>query len=67
MFCKNSVNWLYKLDESYSWDSGRHLDEDLIFRDKSGAVRLVIERDGRITVTRGTAQSLAPLLPQQPG
>ena len=55
MFCKNSVRWLYRLDESYSWESGRRLEEDLAFRDKTGAVRLVIEREGRITVTRGYA------------
>ena len=29
--------------------------EDLIFRDKTGVVRLVIEQGGRITVTRGYA------------
>ena len=55
MFCKDSVNWLYKLEESYSWDSGHRLEEDLVFRDKMGAVRLVVEREGRITVTRGYA------------
>lgn len=55
MFCKNSVRWLYRLEESYSWESGHRLEEDLVFRDKSGAVRLVIERGGRITVTRGYA------------
>ena len=55
MFCKNSVRWLYRLEQSYSWDSGHSLPEDLVFRDKISEVRLVIERDGRITVTRGYA------------
>jgi hypothetical protein len=55
VFCKNSVRWLYRLEESYSWESGHRLEEDVVFLDKSGAVRLVIERGGRITVTRGYA------------
>jgi hypothetical protein len=53
MFCTNSVRWVYRLEQSYSWNSGRGIPEDLVFRDKTGAVRLVVERDGRITVTRG--------------
>lgn len=55
MFCTNSVRWLYRLEQSYSWNSGHDIPEDLVFRDKTGAVRLVVERDGRITVTRGYA------------
>lgn len=53
MLCKSGVSWLYKLDRSYSWDSGRPIPTDLAFRDKKGKVRLVIETSGRITVMRG--------------
>lgn len=55
MFCRNSVRWVYRLEQSYSWNSGHGIPEDLVFRDKTSAVRLIIERDGRITVTRGYA------------
>lgn len=55
MFCTNSVRWLYRLERSYSWNSEHGIPEDLVFRDKTGVVRLVVERDGRITVTRGYA------------
>lgn len=53
MLCKNSVRWLYRLDRSYSWDSGHQVPKDLVFRDKDGTVRLVVETTGRITVMRG--------------
>ena len=53
MFCKNSVKWLYRLDRNYSWESGYNIPEDRIFLDSSGKVRLVLEKGGLITVTRG--------------
>jgi len=53
MFCENSVRWLYRLEANFSWDSGLSLDQDYAFKDKTGVVRLVLEQDGRITVTRG--------------
>lgn len=53
MFCKNSVRWLYKLDRNFSWDSGQPVPQDLFFRDKTGVIRLIVEKDGRITVTEG--------------
>jgi len=53
MFCKDSVAWLYRLERSYSWDSGLRVPQDLVFRDKDGTVRLVVETSGRITVMRG--------------
>lgn len=53
--CKNSVRWLYRLERSFTWDSKHPIPEDLVFRDKTGVVRLIIEEGGRITVTRGYA------------
>ncbi len=53
--CKNSVRWLYKLERNFTWDSKHAIPEDLIFLDKTGVVRLIIEQGGRITVTRGYA------------
>ncbi len=51
--CKNRVKWLYRSDANFSWASGYEIEEDRIFFDSSGRVRLIIESGGRITVTRG--------------
>lgn len=53
--CKNSVKWLYRSNENYSWESGFDIPEDRFFLDSSGKVRLILEVGGRITVTRGYA------------
>jgi len=53
VLCKNAVSWLYRLERSYSWDSRHQVPRDLVFRDASGSVRLVVETSGRITVMRG--------------
>ncbi len=53
--CKKSVRWLYKIDENFSWESGHQVPEDLVFRDKTGKVRLLVEKSGCITVTKGYA------------
>ncbi len=55
MWCSNSVRWLYRLDQNFTWDSRHPVPEDLVFRDRTGAVRLIIEAGGKITVTRGYA------------
>ena len=55
MACETGVPWLYKLDANYTWGSGHPVPHDLVFRDEGGNVRLIIESDGRITVTRGYA------------
>jgi len=53
--CKNGVRWLYKLDQDFSWHSGHSIPDTLSFKDKDGKVRLIIEKDGKITVTKGYA------------
>ncbi len=55
MWCRNTVRWLYRLDDNFKWDSEHSISEDLVFRDKTGRVRLIIEKGGIITVTRGFA------------
>jgi hypothetical protein len=55
MACKNSVRWLYRLERNFTWESGHAISQDLVFRDKNGTVRLIIEAGGRITVTEGYA------------
>jgi hypothetical protein len=51
--CRNGVSWLYRAEKSFIWDSGLEVDEDRVFLDAAGKVRLIIETTGRITVTRG--------------
>ncbi len=53
--CKNSVRWLYRLEQSFTWHSKHPIPEDLVFRDKTGAVRLILEECGRLIVTRDYA------------
>ena len=54
-FCENSVRWLYVLDQHFTWESGLEIKEDVAFKDKTGVVRLVLEKGGRFTVMRGYA------------
>jgi len=49
------AKWLYRLDASYAWTSPFAFDADRAFADSTGRVRLVLERGGTITVTRGYA------------
>jgi hypothetical protein len=55
MFCKNSVTWLYRVDEPFTWDSGLSIGADQYFKDVAGVVRLVLHAGGRITVMAGYA------------
>jgi hypothetical protein len=55
MLCKDTVRWLYRLDRNFTWQSGLKVSEDFVFYDGKGKVRLIIETDGRLTVTRGYA------------
>src|SRR5881296_2310780 len=50
--CKNSEPWVFTLPEDFSWDSGFTVPGEWEFRDKTGAVRLILRQSGRITVTR---------------
>ncbi|MBP6565269.1 MAG: DUF1353 domain-containing protein, partial [Burkholderiales bacterium] len=47
------AKWLYRLSANYEWTSPFALDADYAFADSAGRVRLVLERNGAITVTRG--------------
>ena len=55
MACKDTVRWLYRLDDDVTWPSPFRIDRDAAFQDSSGRTRLVITTDGRITVTKGYA------------
>lgn len=55
MSSRNCVRWLYKLTDNYSYESGLPIAEDRVFHDRDGTVRLIYEREGRITITRGYA------------
>jgi hypothetical protein len=51
--CKNAVDWRYRLEENYTWESRHPFERDLVFRDKNGAVRFLVSRSGTLTITRG--------------
>jgi len=53
--CRNGVRWVFRLERSYSWESHHAVPEDMLFFDRAGKLRLIVERTGRITVTRGYA------------
>lgn len=53
--CKNAVSWLYKSETSFTWDSNFPIPDDRVFLDENGKVRLIIEKSGRMTVTRSYA------------
>jgi hypothetical protein len=53
--CQNSVQWVFELEEDYSWESGFTFADDFAFKDKIGIVRLILFRNGKITVTKGYA------------
>jgi hypothetical protein len=55
MLCRKGVRWVYRLERNYSWESSHRLPEDFFFRDGQGKVRLIIEKEGTITVTAGYA------------
>ncbi len=55
MLCRKGVRWVYRLERNYSWESSHRLPEDFVFRDGQGKVRLIIEKEGTITVTAGYA------------
>ena len=39
MFCEDSVRWLYRLEDNFSWESGLSISQDYAFKDKTGVVR----------------------------
>ena len=55
MLSTDCVTWLYRLDANFVWESGWSISEDRYFLDSTETVRLIIEKGGRITVTRGYA------------
>lgn len=55
MWSNNCAPWLYRLERNFKWESRHRIPEDLVFLDKTGKVRLIFERSGVITITRGFA------------
>ena len=53
--CKNGVNWIFKLETDFSWQSGHPIAHDLTFVDKKGKTRMVYRQTGEIIVTNGYA------------
>lgn len=53
MPCRNAVNWLYKLDKDYTYQSEYEWDNDMEFLDRDGVLRMRLSRDGQITILKG--------------
>ena len=53
--CPDSVRWLYRIDQNVAWQCSRRFKQDYVFFDADGTVRLIVQRDGTLTVTRGYA------------
>ncbi|MFI4924217.1 MAG: hypothetical protein ACHQJ7_03635 [Vicinamibacteria bacterium] len=47
------ARWLYRIGANYTWTSPFRQQSDYAFFDAKGRLRLLIERNGAITVTRG--------------
>ena len=47
------ARWLYRIDANYTWTSPFRQESDYAFFDAKGRLRLLVERNGAITVTRG--------------
>ncbi len=55
MFCIDEVKWVFCLEEDFNYNSGIPIPQKCIFRDKEGIIRLIIDRDGKLTVKKGYA------------
>ncbi|MGH2360849.1 MAG: DUF1353 domain-containing protein [bacterium] len=49
------MKWVYELEADFTWASGFRVDRDWAFQDRTGVTRLILGRDGAITVTKGYA------------
>ncbi len=49
------MKWVYELEADHTWASGYRVDRDWAFQDRAGVTRLILRRDGSITVTKGYA------------
>ncbi len=50
MMCKNKEPWVFTLQRDFTWESDFRVAEDVAFGDKTGVVRLLLRRQGTITV-----------------
>ena len=55
VMCKDGAQWLYRLENNYSWQSPFRLERDWAFQDRRGHTRLVLTAGGEITVIKGYA------------
>ncbi|MBU8922604.1 MAG: DUF1353 domain-containing protein [Bacteroidales bacterium] len=55
MLCIDDVKWVFCLEEDFSYDSGILIPQKSIFRDIDGEIRLIIDKDGTLTVKKGYA------------
>jgi hypothetical protein len=55
MWCRDTAEWVYKLEKCFRWQSGHPVPHDYVFFDSAGKAWLLIDEQGTITVLRGYA------------
>lgn len=55
MFCIDEVKWVFRLEKDFSYKTRLRVPQKYVFRDKEGFIRLIIDKDGTLTVTKGYA------------
>lgn len=55
MRCKDTVTWLYRLDQDYTWNCGKTIDKEMKFVDQDDRVRLILKTNGDIIILRDYA------------
>src|SRR5947208_17167077 len=53
--CRNSESWVFTLPQAFVWNDGTEVTEDAAFHDKTGMVRLILQRPRTIIVSEGYA------------
>jgi hypothetical protein len=53
--CQNSEKWVFELEQDFSWESEFTFTDDFAFKDKTGIVRLILLRNGKMTVNKSYA------------
>jgi hypothetical protein len=51
MLCNHTVKWLYRMDQTYTWNCGKTIAEDMSFADGQGRVWLSLKTNGDIIVS----------------
>lgn len=53
IFCSNTVDWLYRLEKDYTYQTGYRWEHDREFTDGDGVTWMRLSKDGLITIYKG--------------